>query len=293
MKTLNLLVKEKKAASWKLITITIAILALIFGSCSEDKLGVDTTLDDQESVELESEDEFYLEDADDLSSNYLENESSSSGGKVSEEVDERLSCAVITRTGADESGTIVIDFGEGCPGPRGNIRKGKIVIEFSGRRNNPGSFWSMEFVDYFVNEVSIEGLRTVHNISEPGSGELVFKVDMENGLMTWPDGSTAKRRVHRIRRHVRNDHGLLDRLIVYGTAEGNHRNGRGFYIEILEPLVYTRECKHQGVFIPVEGVKLIKHGQREITVDYGDGECDNIVVITNKNGKSWRHKVGK
>ena len=103
MKTLNLLVKEKKAASWKLIAITIGLMALIFASCSEDKLGVDTTLDDQESVELDSEDDFYLEDADDLSSNYLENETSSTGGKVSEEVDERLSCAVITRTGTDES----------------------------------------------------------------------------------------------------------------------------------------------------------------------------------------------
>ena len=84
----------------------------------------------------------------------------------------------------------------------------------------------------------------------------------------------------------------MDRLIVYGTAEGNHRNGRGFYIEILEPLVYTRECRAQGIYMPVAGVKLIKHGNREITVDYGDGECDKVVVITNKNGKSWRHEVG-
>jgi hypothetical protein len=115
---------------------------------------------------------------------------------------------------------------------------------------------------------------------------------MENCVITWPNGEQAKRRVHRIREHHRNDNNLLDRLIIYGTAEGNHRNGRGFNIEILEPLVYSRECKQQGVIIPVAGVKLIKHGQRQITVDYGDGECDNVVVITNKNGRSWRHQVG-
>jgi hypothetical protein len=46
------------------------------------------------------------------------------------------------------------------------------------------------------------------------------------------------------------------------------------------------------VFIPVEGKKLIKHGQREITVDYGDGRCDNEVTITNKNGRSWEYTVG-
>lgn len=291
MKTVNVMVKEKNAGLWKMFTITIALVTLILTSCDE-KVGIDATLDDQESVQLDSNDDFYLEDSDDFASSLLENETTASGGKVSEETDARLQCAEITRTGTEESGTIVIDFGEGCTGPRGNVRKGKIVIEFSGRRNTPGSFWSMEYVGYSINGISIEGLRKVNNISEPGSSVLVFKVDMDNGVMTWPDGAQAKRSVHRFREHHRNDSNLLDRLIVYGTAEGNHRNGRGFYIEILEPLVYTRECREQGIYIPVEGVKLIKHGAREITVDYGNGECDMMVLITNKNGKSWRHEVG-
>ncbi|MEQ8424675.1 MAG: hypothetical protein RIA63_08180 [Cyclobacteriaceae bacterium] len=293
MKTLNMIVKEKKMASWKLIAITLGLMALILTSCSENGIDAETTLEDQETVDLDNADDYYLEDADDMVSGYLEKETSNSGGKVAEETDERLACAEITRTGSDGSGTIVIDFGEGCTGPRGNVRKGKIVIEFSGPGNESGSFWSIEFVDYFFNDISIAGLRTVKNITEANGGVLVFQIDMENGLITWPDGTQATRRVHRRREHVRNDNNILDRLIVYGTAEGNHRNGRGFIIEILEPLVYTRECREQGVFIPVEGVKLIKHGQRQITIDYGDGTCDNIVVITNKNGNSWRHEVKK
>jgi len=291
MKTINMVTGEH-AVSWRLFTVIFGLVVFILGACSEDKIGADTTLDDQESVNMDDVDDYYLDDADDMASTLLEEETSLSGGRAAEDVDERFSCAEVTRTGTDESGTIVIDFGDGCTGPRGNVRKGKIVIEFSGRRNNPGSFWSMEFVDYFVNEISIAGLRTVSNISVSGTGVLKFKVDMENGVMTWPDGRIAKRRIHRIREHHRNDNNLLDRLIIYGTAEGNHRNGRGFFIEILEPLVYTRECKQQGIIIPVSGVKLIKHGQREITVDYGDGACDDVVVITNKNGKSWRHEVG-
>lgn len=292
MKTMNMMVKEKKAASWKMLLIAFGLLAFLVSSCNEEKINADTTQEDQESVEMDNADDSYLEDADDIADNLLENETSASGGKIAEEPDERLACAEITKTGTNESGTIVIDFGDGCTGPKGNVRKGKIVIEFSGRRNDPGSFWSMEFVDYYFNDISIAGLWTVSNISENGTGVLKFKIDMENGVITWPDGSIAKRRLHRIREHHRNDNNLLDRLIIYGTAEGNHRNGRGYFIEILEPLVYSRECKQQGVVIPVEGVKLIKHGQRQITVDYGDGECDNIVVITNKNGKNWRHEVG-
>jgi hypothetical protein len=292
MKTLNMMVKEKKAASFKMIWVAIGLMAFLITSCSENRIDADTSAEDQESVEFDNQDDYYLDDVDDMASIQLEKETGSSGGKISEESDERLSCAEITRTGTEESGTIVIDFGEGCTGPRGNVRKGKLVIDYSGRRNDPGSFWTIEFEDYFINGISIEGMRKVNNISESGTGVLIFKVDMENGLMTWPDGRQGKRTIHRVREHHLDDNNLLDRLIVYGTAEGNHRNGRGYFIEILEPLVYTRACKQQGVFIPVEGVKSIKQGERQITVDYGDGECDNIVVITNKNGRSWRHEVG-
>jgi hypothetical protein len=28
-------------------------------------------------------------------------------------------------------------------------------------------------------------------------------------------------------------------------------------------------------------------------VDYGDETCDNIVTITNKNGRTWEYTVGK
>ena len=101
----------------------------------------------------------------------------------------------------------------------------------------------------------------------------------------------ARRRLHHKREHEIENH-ILQRLIIYGTAEGNHRNGRGYIIEILEPLVYDRRCAAEGVIIPVKGKKLIKHGDRQITVDYGDGRCDNIVTLINKNGRTKEIRVG-
>jgi hypothetical protein len=96
-----------------------------------------------------------------------------------------------------------------------------------------------------------------------------------------------------VREYHRNGNHLLDRLIIYGNAQGTCRNGRGFSIEILERLVYDRRCAEAGVFIAVEGKKLIKHGYRELTIDYGDGSCDNVVTLTNKSGLSTRYEVKK
>ena len=291
MKTLKMLVKEKMVG----LALAIGLLTFVATSCTEDKVDADTTLEDQESVQLDNMDEYYLEDADNLVSNVLEQESGSTGGKIAtdDEEDSRLVCAEITRTGTEESGTIVIDFGDGCEDKRGNIRTGKIIVEFSGRWFLPGSFWSIEFVNYTINGVSISGIRTVNNISE-SEDSLVFEIKMEATII-WPDGTEVTRKIHRKRHRELHDNNILDRLIAYATEDINHPKGRGFSVEILEPLVYSEACAEEGVIIPVEGVKLIKfgNGRRQLTVDYGDGTCDNVVAITNKDGRTWRYEVGK
>ena len=291
MKTLKMLVKEKMVG----LALAIGLLTFVATSCTEDKVDADTTLEDQESVQLDNMDEYYLEDADNLVSNVLEQESGSTGGKIAtdDEEDSRLVCAEITRTGTEESGTIIIDFGDGCEDKRGNIRTGKIIVEFSGRWFLPGSFWSIEFVNYTINGVSISGIRRVNNISE-SEDSLVFEIKMEATII-WPDGTEVTRKIHRKRHRELHDNNILDRLIAYATEDINHPKGRGFSVEILEPLVYSEACAEEGVIIPVEGVKLIKfgNGRRQLTVDYGDGTCDNVVAITNKDGRTWRYEVGK
>ena len=132
-----------------------------------------------------------------------------------------------------------------------------------------------------VTVVSVTDLTTTH------------EVELIDGKITWPDGSVATRGCHHVRQRIHNGNHLLDRLIVYGTAQGTFRNGRGYSIEILEELVYDRSCVDSGVFIAVQGKKLVKHGAREFTIDYGDGTCDNIVTLTNKSGLSVRYEVSK
>jgi hypothetical protein len=290
MKTHAMIKHETETITRTLIFFVLVISSLILSSCNdENENGADPQ--DNETAQLDAQEDYYQEDSEDLALAVIEEGDPNSGGK-SASGDERLTCATITRTGDENAGTITIDFGDGCTDPKENVRRGSIVVEFEGRWRTPGSFWRLRFVDYFINDIGIGGTRVVTNVSESEDSTQVFTVELEDGTMTWPDGSIATRTVHRTRELERDQNNVLNRLIIYGTAEGNHRNGRGYYIEILERLIYDRECAQQGVIIPVSGIKLIKHGEREITVDYGDGTCDNIVTITNKNGRSWRYTVG-
>jgi hypothetical protein len=264
------------------IYVIAAVAGLLLASCDQ-KVEPKFTLEEQadnEVVLAEANEAFFYEDVDDVSTQAME--SGMSSGKI--QADDRLSGAVVTRSGDSESGTLTIDFGAGSTDARGHTRRGSIVVEFA------ASSREVTFVNFFIGDAKIEGTRKVTVLSKDAE-KTVERIDVENGIVTWPDGSVARRRLHRIRERHHNGN-ILDRLIIYGTEEGNHRNGRGFYIEILESLVFDRECVQGGGLIAVEGKKLIKHGYREITVDYGDGSCDNLVTITNKNGRSWEYRVG-
>ena len=203
-----------------------------------------------------------------------------------------LACAEVSHTGTKVSGTLTINFGQGCTDPRGNVRRVLLCWNITRPWNVTGSAWSIAFLGYSINGVTIEGTRTVTVVSATDS-LIVCDITLVGGKITWPDGRFATREVSRRREHERHENHLLDRLIIYGTAQGALRNGRGYVIRILEPLIYDRSCAAEGVIIPVKGVKFIKHGNRELTVDYGDGACDNIVTLTNKNGRTVRYEVGK
>lgn len=290
MKTSAMIKHETQVLSKTLIAFGFVFaLSLLLSSCNNDDERFDTDKEDTDATQFDALDDYYQEDAEDLAVAVFET-TESDGGRAADN-DTRLACATITRTGDDTAGSITIDFGEGCTDGRGNIRRGTIVIEYEGRWMSPGSSWSLSFTNYYINDILIAGTRMITNISEGEEGTQVFTVVLENGSMTWPDGSIARRTAHRTREFERDGNNILNRLIIYGTAEGNHRNGRGYAIEITEPLVYDRACAEEGVIIPVSGEKIIKHGQREITVNYGDGTCDNVVTITNKNGRTWSYTV--
>ena len=265
------------------------LVMLTITACTNNESAADFSLEDSDDASADAIDESSNDDAEDIGMTAVISQTSE-GGKIAES-DVRFECATVTRSGDKAAGVIRIDFGAGCKDKRGRTRKGVIVISYTGAWKEAGSSSTMTFENYFVNDIQLSGTRSVVNITTDTT-RLKFKVDVEDGTATWPDGRVATRRLHHIREHERNGSNILMRLIIYGTATGTNRNGRGYSIEILEPLVYDRKCASEGVFIPVKGKKLIKHGNRQLTVDYGDGTCDNVVTLININGRMKDIRVG-
>lgn len=281
----------------------LAIAAMVF-SCSED--GIEITNNDEVSVENEAATDAYFEEVDDLSAIAVaSDDATSNGGKVASGgrniaiEDSRLDCATIEIVTANDSspehpkGTITIDFGTGCEDVRGNVRKGKIIITYDGRRFFPGSTVVTTFDGYSINSVQIEGVRTLTNASESLEDVPKFNITVVGGKATWPDGTFATREASRTREWIRATNPLNDEWRVTGNAAGTNRNGVEYTMEIVEPLVYKRSCAVLSrVFMAVEGVKVLTTNNREMTIDYGDGSCDRLVTVT-INGESKEVEIGR
>jgi hypothetical protein len=281
-------------------------------SCSEDEAPF------QEEAAYVAEDvitDLAFEDADDLAGLALiSDDGPSTGGRVAEGPrsvtinDPRCSCdnLTITITMSPNStpewpiGDIVIDFGDGCEDIFGNVRKGKILIHFEGRRFLPESFVVITFDGYSINGIKLGGVRTLTNIMESKEDAPTFRIHLDDGSATWPDGTVATREHCFVRRWVRASNFLNDQLEITQcensdnwpydyAAAGTNRRGRNYTMSILEKIVYKRGCP-----IPVSGVKEFTDVEsgKVIIIDYGDGKCDRAVKII-IGGESTDVNVGK
>lgn len=205
------------------------------------------------------------------------------GNAGREQRDPILECAEVTKDTVSQ--TIVIDYGDGCEGPNGRIRSGKILISYSDRRYVPGATRVVTFDGFSVDSVAIEGTRTVTNVSESTVDNPSFRIVTVDGKLTFTDGTFITRNADHTRTWYREELRMDDYAIVIGTASGVNRDGLNYSAVITNALVFKRACRAMGILIPVEGLKTFTLGDQISVIDYGDGSCDSEVTIT-RNGET-------
>ena len=175
--------------------------------------------------------------------------------------------------------TITIDFGtEGCTLREGVVKKGKIIIV----QDAPhfGNAWTkvITFDNYYVNGNKIEGTNTT--IFHIRSGHPIWTSTIVGGQVTTADGIIRTREAVHTRMQTRGTETLRDRsddaFQLTGHAVGTRRDGKAISWVITEPLVISNNCRWIR-----KGVKVITlEGQSDITVDFGENECDNIATAS-------------
>jgi len=257
--------------------------ALFFSACSKDESFLtndegQTVLDDA-LMDATDQDIMTLADQyDDM----LDNLNLKSGDAVLSDT-----CPVVTHNTSGDTVILTVDFGTGCTDRNGNARSGKIIIKRIGHYRDLGFLKIVELQNFHVNGNLIEGTRIIQNMGLNENGHYFFSVTLRNGKVTTSDGVVMTREYTRTREWVAGSETRTvwdDEYLITGYATGTNFKGFSYSRTIVEPLHVKMSCKSI-----VSGVIEIKIGDKEpVIIDYGNGECDNIITITKGNESQVR-----
>ncbi|MFK7924297.1 MAG: hypothetical protein AB8H47_20235 [Bacteroidia bacterium] len=267
--------------------LLLALALLLFTACGQQDVLEETIAEEEtELAAFETEVSSTLEDVEEFAFEAMELTDNSSYARSFPDPSMRAipTCATLTHDSIAK--TVLIDFGTGCVGADAKTRSGQILLTYSQRLYRPGATLSIESLSYVVEGVSVEGTKSISNVSASFQDNLSLNVTLANGKLIFPNGDIATRQLNKTYTWVRAAHPALDEFHIDGGAQGTNRAGNAYTCQIMSTLIQKRKCKRLGIHIPVEGVKLIqKAGRPDLTIDFGDGSCDFLITLS-ANGHS-------
>ena len=294
----------------KKLIISLAATAIIFASCEKNKIESDVLATELTTEEVIVNDDATMEDAIETSDYEVDFYSGSD-----ENIDATISENGITLKSAkiyrhrlrylfgqapvviiDTAGTgypivITLDYGDGTELNNGKILKGKIVITLYARPRTDGAERKVEYDNFYVDSVGMVGyyINTFQHGEDSSKAILTYDRMI---TMNFYDGSSVQHQENIQREWVsgyNTPYDLSDDEIhITGTSQSTGRLGTEYQRKIVSPLVKLGTCR-----ILVSGVvEYYIDGEVTMTLDYGDGECDNLATI-NRNGIQKIIRVGR
>lgn len=202
------------------------------------------------------------------------------GGNVAQRLSS-TGCVTVTDDSINQR--IYIDFGIGCTGSDSIVRKGVIKTTYTGDYFTPGSVMTVTFIDYYVNGRKLEGMRTFTNMGFNQDGNMYWEVQATDMKLTNAEGKWRKWNSTRIREMVSGlstpDDDSDDKYRINGVANGEFSDGAVFDVNIIN-LIRETACS----WINEGTMEILVNGSDNYFADFGDGTCDNIVVVTLPDG---------
>ena len=282
----------------KVVCLLVALAA--FTACSDEEVLIDDSSIDpsalsSENVELEAQTDAAADDilsvADIVYANdELESDITGRDHHVPVGLPD---CVTITTVVTSTSKEKTIDFGEGCELANGNVLSGIIFMSYSKDMEAATKEISLSFQDFTFNDIQVEGGKSVlrERSNENGNPQSTATVDI---LLTWPEGETASRVGTRVVEWIEGfGSGFWGDNVfeVTGNRTTTFKDG-----SVHSGVITTALRKELACRFIVSGVVELTRNDTTVTVDYGDGSCDNKATLTTADGevveinlrKGWR-----
>jgi hypothetical protein len=258
----------------KSVTIFFIVLpALLFlSSCgSDNNINVVAEIDGTIAEQYFDDIHTYVEQA------YLYVEDSAL--TVNEDTVMFLRCWQVSLADTGTEHYMLINFGlDNCRCSDGRLRRGTIVVSYTGDFNAVGTEKNVTFDSFYVNDYKIEGSQKVTNMGVV-DGYLTYQNSVTDGHIVKP--GNAGTFVYNMQRTCTMLSGDTTRTLVddvydiTGSGTGTSVDGVSFTTEIVTPL--RKELRYKYI---VSGIINIQpDGQSLRVLNFGDGSYDNVANI--------------
>lgn len=179
--------------------------------------------------------------------------------------------------------TITLDFGAGCEGKNGHIRKGKLIVNVSADPKSNGAIIVVNPSDFYVDDIKVEGTRTWTNLGYDANNNKSLSRKVVGGKLTFPSGKTATFESTEFIVQTAGGSTKLNKTDdvyeISGSRTGINRNGKAFTATVGKPLIKNGSCQ----YIVSGTINISKDGASR-SLDYGNGDCDSEGILTLSNG---------
>ncbi len=198
-------------------------------------------------------------------------------------------CVTITKVITVNTKKVTIDFGEGCTTRNENTVSGKIIMEYTFAFTEQSVTINYSFEDFYFNGKKIEGTVNKIRIKVNDKGNPQATIN-KNIKIIWDDDTFVTVKGERIREWIEGFGNKIwsdNVFLITGNWRVTRKDGTMREVTVLEPLRREMACR----FL-VSGMLEIKKDNRSLTLDYGDGTCDDLATV-NVNGKEKEIHIRK
>jgi len=187
-------------------------------------------------------------------------------------------CTTITVSpNGDGSGSALVDFGEGCTLNNGALVSGQVVLNYTIVQNESRTI-TYVYDNFTYNGHEVSGGGTVNRAFENANGNPQSDVTASITVYFPTQDVTATRDASRTREWIEGvGSGTWTDNVFSVTGNWDTSFSSGFMRsgEVIEALRREATCQHF-----VSGTLAISQNNVDGVLNYGDGACDNIAVIT-------------
>ncbi|MFM6954230.1 MAG: hypothetical protein ACKOWL_04525 [Sphingobacteriaceae bacterium] len=165
---------------------------------------------------------------------------------------------------------------------RWHRKKRQDIAVFSGRFKQAGTTINITFDNFYINGDKIEGTKSIVNNGPNAAGNYTFTLTINHTRIHAAGGTSTLTTVKTITWIENSNTSPTDDVFsIRGSLSATDSRGRTYSYTTTEPLIKKVAC----VYISSGRLLINITGRPQLTLDFGNGDCDNKATIS-ANGKT-------